>query len=217
LEIAQAVPSERNCVDFATRRCSTSTNLAGSHWCNVPQQFWWGPLGLSKDCYDIRELLKRFAEQAIDVPSIPRTSHPFSYANDRRPIPENQVRAMMEIARNNAFPVPWELQIYFAGKELQRARPLEVKEVEANISPYAIVTRALSNQEELVAEEIRRGYAGFPIEEAKEEEVTESDEEGQVEIEEGVAEFPNVPEEYLAAATSALSSTIASSNSPPGI
>lgn len=229
-ELRSQVPlaTRQNCMDFATRRCSNPTNLAGTHWCNVSENYWWGPIGNGRNCYDIRELLKHFAEQAIDIQSIPRPSQPFSYPN-KVPIRENQVRAMMEIARVHNHPVPWELQTYFVGKEIQREGPTELlggfrktKLIRAR-PPYAAVATALERQEKYIAHQIRRGYAGFP--EEKEEESEEEEEAGEtldtVDISSdedeppprGEVDFPVVPLPLSSGSSSSSSYSSSSSSS----
>lgn len=187
--VAKEVPAWLNCRDFAENRCAEPQNTAGFHWCAVPEMYWWGPIGNGKNCYDIRELLLHFANQAIDIPSLPRPSHPFSYPDTKAPVKDNLVKSMMEVARTHNHPIPWELQVYFTGQELQRSLPVAMlggrKKARSlrKAAPYSAVLTGLEAQEKFVAQELQRGYAGFPEEEKKEETgLEELDEESDIEV-----------------------------------
>ena len=119
---AAGAPSPlRNCERFA-QKCDSETNLAGTGWCRIPPEFWWGPLLPGNKCYDIRELLAFNADRVVDVPGVRRAKTP-AYP-DGRPLSDNYLRTFVEIAKRNNHPVPEEIEIYLLGRRIQqRPRP----------------------------------------------------------------------------------------------
>ena len=115
-------PPTDNCQRFA-QRCDakSQTNLEGKDWCRVPEVFWWGPLAPGNQCYDVRDILRHNARQVIAIPGL-RGAHPPTYP-DRRPLSDNYLRTFAEIAKRNNYPVPTEIEMYLAGRQLQSAPP----------------------------------------------------------------------------------------------